>query len=73
MLLFASEMQRMCLAENLTLSLFWENELESVNALSVKEGKLLEEEEGFSQLSFCQVALKLIKEAKVNLKGCIIF
>lgn len=63
----------MCLAENLTLSLFWENELESVNALSVKEGKLLEEEEGFSQLSFCQVALKLIKEAKVNLKGCIIF
>lgn len=63
----------MWLAENLTSSLFWKNELESVNALNVKEGKLLEEKKGFSQFSFCQVALNPVKEAKASLKGCIIF
>lgn len=39
LLLFTSEMQRMWLAENLTPSLFWKNELEGVNASDVKEGK----------------------------------
>lgn len=57
--------------KNLTPSLFWKNELEGVNALNVKEGKVWEKED-FSQFSLCQVVLEPIKEAKANLKGCII-
>lgn len=61
----------MRLAETLTPSLFGKNELEGVNAPNVKEGKLREKKD-FSQFSLCQVALAPTKEAKANLKGCII-